>query len=67
MDKWTTLRRFPDYEMNEFGSVRSRATKEELTKHPIGETYYYVLEDKDGNPRSRVITTLMRGASEEEI
>ena len=60
------LPKFPDYEMNEWGSVRVRETKEELPKHPIGNTFYYVLEDKDGNPRSRVLATLMRGAFEEE-
>lgn len=66
MDEWTTLKGFPDYEINEWGSVRDRETKTELVKHPIGETYYFVLEDKDGNPRSRVLATLMRGTFNEE-
>lgn len=63
---WVKIPGFPDYEIDQWGGVRDRHTKEELAKHPIGETYYYVLIDKDGNPKIRVVWSLIRSTFKEE-
>jgi hypothetical protein len=63
---WQKLKEFPDYEINELGVVRTIGMKNELQKYPIGETYTYMLLDRNDNPKIRVVASLLRSAFQEE-
>lgn len=60
MSDWTTIPKFKFYEINTNGLVRDKETKELLSRQPIGDTFTYVLEDNQGNPKKRVVDSLLK-------
>ena len=60
MSDWTTIPKFKFYEINSQGLVRDKESGELLSRQPIGNTFTYVLEDNQGNPKKRVVDSLLK-------
>jgi hypothetical protein len=62
MSEWVTIPKFKFYEIHPHGLVRDKETGEMLSRQPIGNTFTYVLEDNQGNPKKRVVDSLLKSA-----
>jgi hypothetical protein len=67
---WKIIPKFKDYEINSHGLVRYKGTSDLLMRKPIGNTFTYVLVDNQGNPKKRVVDSLLKatfGGEEDEV
>lgn len=70
MSDWTTIPKFKHYEINSHGLVRDKETNTLLSRRPIGNTFTYVMVDNHGNPKKRVVDSLLKaafGGEEDEV
>lgn len=60
MSEWVTIPKFKFYEIHPHGLVRDKETQKLLSRQPIGNTFTYVLDDNHGNPKKRVVDSLLK-------
>jgi hypothetical protein len=66
MSDWKTIPKFKEYEINREGDVRLKRSTAKLPKRPIGDTFTYCLVHNDGNPKIRVVDSLLKATFEGE-